>query len=763
MEYSAESHQTDQNIKSDHNGYHNGYHNGHHNGYQNGYYSPMQLVPLNTLESQPENDLDLLGLIAILRRRFLVLAGVTIAVTATIWSRAFLTTPIFVSSFQILVEPVAAENALPGLASQREGLAQGTGLDYQTQIQVLRSPEILDPIVQELQSYYPNLSYGAVISNLSIARVGDTKILGIQYRDSDPSKVKKVLESIAKGYLNYSLIERQTSLRQGINFVEEQLPETRSRVESVQQALQDLQQEYQLMDPAGRSGDLNNQLDQVNENLRILQQNIIQAQSDYQDLQSLSGVAAALRQDSLYQQGLATVKDIEAKIALELANSRENSLEVQALKRQRDNLIPLLTSEAGQALNTQLNQTSQTLNALQQQQSQLLRDASTLQQQIAQLPALNRTFSSLQQELDTAKNSLDRLLAARANLQLESAQKEIPWQLLMSPELPGTPVSPNVSRSLTAGLMAGFILGVIAAFLFDRLDNVFHSLDQLREITKSPILGLVPYNQSIKEKVKAQSDQTDRNFPPTPTASSDSQPHSYTYHHQPFTEAFRTLAINLCFLSSDTPIRSLVVSSAMPGDGKSTVALHLAQAATVMGQRVLLVDADLRRPRIHEELSLFNGQGLSNLIASNLDQTEVIQPSGLEDNLTVITAGQLPPDPSRLLSSETMKKLMQDFRTQFDLVIYDTPPLLGLSEAGLLAAQADGIVVVVGLGKTNRSALKQVLEGLKTSRANVLGLVANALDQRTLSSSYDAYYYRYSHYYSVNNKVSKDKTDFLPG
>jgi capsular exopolysaccharide synthesis family protein len=160
-----------------------------------------------------------------------------------------------------------------------------------------------------------------------------------------------------------------------------------------------------------------------------------------------------------------------------------------------------------------------------------------------------------------------------------------------------------------------------------------------------------------------------------------------------------------------------------------------------MGQRVLLVDADLRLPQVHTRLGLPNAQGLSNIISSNLSATEVIQRSPLSDNLYVLTSGQIPPDPTKLLSSKKMRDIMEQFRQNFDLVIYDTPPLLGLADSSLLAAHTAGIVLVVRIGKTDRSILMQALDALKTSRAAVLGMVINGVKTST-DPAYGYYYSR---------------------
>lgn len=271
------------------------------------------------------------------------------------------------------------------------------------------------------------------------------------------------------------------------------------------------------------------------------------------------------------------------------------------------------------------------------------------------------------------------------------------------------------------------------ALLIDRLDNVFHSIDQVQEEIKDPLLGVIPFSADLAES-------------PTHSRPKSAKAQEIT---KLLTEATRSLAINLRLMGADSPIRSLVVSSAMPGDGKSTVTLNLAQAAAAMGQRVLLVDADLRRPQVHRRLSLFNGQGLANLITNtDLPLEDVVQASGLEEKLSIVTSGQRPPDPSRLLSSETMKRLNQKLLASFDLVIYDTPPLLGLSDASLLSNLCDGLILVVGLGQTDRGAFKRSLETIKTGRSPLLGVVANAVKQAPGYRYYDYYYsYRYHHYY----------------
>jgi succinoglycan biosynthesis transport protein ExoP len=170
-----------------------------------------------------------------------------------------------------------------------------------------------------------------------------------------------------------------------------------------------------------------------------------------------------------------------------------------------------------------------------------------------------------------------------------------------------------------------------------------------------------------------------------------------------------------------------VISSAAFGDGKSTVAVHLAQIAAAMGRRVLLVDANFRHPQLHTYFNLSNQRGFSDAIASDLSLNEAIQQVPREDNLFVLTAGQVPPDPIKLLSSKKRQYLMEQFNAFFDLVIYDTPPLAGLADSHILSAHVDGTILVVKIDRTDRNLVTDALDELKISGGSVLGFVVNCI------------------------------------
>ncbi|MBW4488859.1 MAG: polysaccharide biosynthesis tyrosine autokinase [Trichocoleus desertorum ATA4-8-CV12] len=739
-------------------------------------------LPLTYYAPQPyyaKDELDLKNFLEVLRRRALVVASVAIAVTATTWGWTWTRTPIYKGDFQVLVEPITDTQTPQKLLQDNQSVLQPT-FDYATQIEVLRSPELLAPIVLQLQKQYPDLSYASLVQNLTISQLSNTKILLVSYRDSDPKKVQTVLENLSTLYLNYGVQQRQVSLQQGTQFVDEQLPKLRERVSTLQKQLEDFRQRYSLIDPELRGNELSELISDVEKQQQEARTQLVEAQSLYTTLYNQVGyrpaeaiAASSLSESPRYQQLLNQIQEVEAQTAVELARFQPTSPNIQILEDKKQQLEALLDEESQKVLGNQsrpsgadgnltsisLDLSKQLVNTANQVQVLQMRNLAlaeverNLKQNFELVPALARQYTDLQRELKVATESLNRFLGTKETLQIEAAQKAIPWQVISAPQEPQQPISPNTPRNLALGVVAGLLLGTGAALLSEKLDNVFHSPTDLKDLTRLPLLGVVPFQKRLPEPnygdvtprftlpehqnltLEPGQLQLDENLSAFPAAS----PSHYTA--SPFLESFRSLYTNVRLLGSDTPVRSLVIGSAVPAEGKSTISLQLAKAAAAMGQRVLLVDADMRRPQVHTYLGLANMRGLSHLIATNVTAEEVIQRSPTDENLFIITAGQIPPDPTKLLSSKKMQNLMAELQESFDLVIYDTPPVLGLADSSILATYTDGIIMVVGLGKTDRSTLAMALDGLKIASTPVLGIVANGIKGYT-TQSYD-YYNRY--------------------
>ena len=749
------------------------------------------IYPTKPVENNDDDDLNLPQLLTVFRRRAVVIVGVAIAVTSAIGFWSLRQEPKYESKFQLLVEPVTAEGKLDRLA-QVPGLTDSpySVLDYDTQIQVLRSPNLMEPIIQELykrckQIKKPcsDITYDTLISlnQLKVGRLEETKILEVRYRDTDPKKVREVLHQVARGYLRYSLQERQITLKKGIEFVDGQLPLLRIRVDKLQADLQAFRQRNALLDPQSQAQQLAMRVNTMEQQKVDTAVKLRESQSLYTALSSQLELSpdraiatTSLSEAPRYQELLNELQKIESEIAKQSARFTEDNPIIVKLREQQRNLLPLLEAESQKVLGLSLEQSgvkNDSPSSIRAQLSQQLVDAANqiqvlqmrqkaiaqaeklLNQEVRQMPVIARQYTDLDRELRVATESLNRFLGVREGLQIEEAQKSLPWQIILKPQEPKFPVSPNTERNILLGVIAGFLLGSIVGLMVERLDNVFHSPDELKDRTKLPLLGVIPYSKQLKQMrpVATVAEQMPDKEDTQPKRKNRHQPQ--WYKSSPFLEAFRSLHTNIRFLGSDTPIHSIVISSATPGDGKSTVSVHLAQAAAAMGQRVLLVDADLRLPRVHKVLGLENQIGLSNVIATGYTAKQAIQRLPMWDHLYVLTAGQLPPDPTRLLSSKKMYYLMEQFHAVFDLVIYDTPPVLGLADGQLIAAHTNGVVIVGGLGKTDRSIMLQALDRLKISNATVLGVVANGVRGYTTRS-----YYQYQHYYSATeSEVMKAK------
>jgi polysaccharide biosynthesis transport protein len=688
-----------------------------------------------------EEDLDSQQLFGVLRRRVLVIAGVAVVAVIAVSLMVMRQKPQFKGDFQLLVEPVTAENLDQLAQNNGTQIPQTSSLDYPTQIQVLLSPKLLQPIAKQIQSQYPEIDYETLVSSLQIEQPKDAKIIAVTYLDSDPNRVKNVLDKLAQGYLRYSQQERQSNLREGIKFVNDQISQTQRRVDSLQRELQDFRQKNNFVDPETQVNQVSGQLNDLQRQRLDTDKQLAEMRKSFDNLQGGSGAIAALAADPAYQGLVGQLRDLNIKIAAESVRFQDDTAEIEALRTQRQNLFPLLRQEARRVLGNKIADVDTQLSILETRQQATTTAQRFLDEQGRLLPRISRLYTDLQRDLSVATDSLKRFLEIRESLQVQIAQREVPWQLIAPPKQPVTPENSRL-QTLMIGVIASLLLSLAVALIVERLDTTISTIEDLKKQTKLPILGNIPYNAELRTSKIAtiipqllQLNNIGRIF--------NSQSQSRSYTHQVFPEAFRSLHTNLRLIRMDSPVRSLVISSALPGNGKSTVATHLAQAAAAMGQRVLLVDADLRNPQISNLLNLPDVDGLSDLIATSLHPEQVIRPvyqpslavvggdappeSTAEENLYVVASGQVPLDPTKLLASQKMQQLVDYFETVFDLVIYDTPPLLALADSSLLAAYTNGMILVVGLGQTDRSAIVQTLDSMKTARIPVLGTVANHL------------------------------------
>ena len=450
----------------------------------------------------------------------------------------------------------------------------------------------------------------------------------------------------------------------------------------------------------------------------------------------------ALQNAPVYQQLIQELRQVETEIATELTRFQPGSLAIQVLQEKREQILPVIDAEAQRVLEAKYTEARNNIELLETQNQTIAIAEAQLQNTLTQLPTLAREYSDLQRELDIAVGALNRFLETRETLQIEAAQTEIPWELIEAPSKPEVPISPNTKRSLMLGIVASLLVSVGAALLLEKLDTVCRTVEEIKGVVKLPLLGTIPYQPEFdtdhNKKSGGMGQWLQRRVGKKDSLATDGY---YGYSGSQFLESMRLLQTNLSLMGADRPIRSVILSSSMPNEGKSTVARHLAQTAATMGKRVLLVDADLRRPTVHHQLGISNEKGLSDLLSGNATGAEVFKKAMPFVDFYAMTAGTIPPDPVKLLASRRMRLLMNQLAKQFDLVVYDTPPLVGLADATLIASHTDGLILVSRVNKCDRNILQHAMDNINFTKVPVLGLVANGVSSNGQGYKYYSYGY----------------------
>lgn len=725
-----------------------------------------------SLAPAPEPDPGYGQLLGILVRRKLWFLGGLAATLAIAAGVTLAMKPTYRSTMQLMVESNYRERQ--GSSDSRTFADPTVEADTATQVSLMRSTQLLQRAVNDLESRYNDLNVDKLRKNLNIAQVQEqrgnervtTSLVEINYLDHDSVRSREILRSLQKVYQDYNLEQQKLRLSRGLSFINDQIPQAEARVNQAEKALQEFRQSQDLVDPESQSKAVVDSLRQVNKDQQQNRTELANAQARFFALQQQlakspqqATLSSRLSQSSRYQNLLNELQKTEMAIVQQQLRFKDNTPFVQQLFEQRQKQQTLLVQEAQRVLGgnaagvagstdalvsvgqlgandlkiaSELTEAQVEYYAAQARSQALTQNEQQLRGELKRYPALLAEYNRLQPNVTLQRNTLDELQKAKQELSLELARGGFAWQVVEDPKI-GRQVGPSWLRNMLVGAVAGLMLGSAAAFWRESSDDSVRTSEELTKQAAIPLLGMVP-EVPMSELAPAANLSLPR------SASADASMME-VLHWAPFRESLDLIYKNLQLITDGEPLKSLVVTSALAGEGKSTVALGLAISAARLHQRVLLIDADLRRPGLHKQLQLPNDQGLSTLLTSDRALTQgAIQPASTYSDLpiSVLTSGTVPGDSVKLLSSKRMRDLMAVFEQHYDLVILDAPPVLGIVDALIAASCCDGALLVGRMEMVHKAEITEAVNML--NRVNLVGVIANG------SSSATEYYYRAANY-----------------
>ncbi|HIK38471.1 MAG: Wzz/FepE/Etk N-terminal domain-containing protein [Geminocystis sp.] len=722
--------------------------------------SSRNLEIAENFESEESSD-ELSFIWQLFKRRWLIILFTTLGMTVGAHWLSMAQTPIYEGKFLLLIEK--EEKTLPPpQTTNADGLQINptrTIVDYSTEIQILGSPTVLAPILKEIATRYPDIYRDIDIQNLdklNIRQIVNTKIIEVSFRHQDKEKINFVLNTIAKHYLKNGL--NPGGRGEGVKFINQQISAFQNRVAKIESKIENLRRKYQFIDPQIQAKELTQQLIAAEKEYLTTDIQLKQAQVAYENLQKQLNMTPKeaiavndLTESPRYQALLQQLQQVELEIANKSAIFTDESPQILTLKEQKENILKLLEEEKAKypvkteqnnsnvgysqiraKLTQDLLKVENDIKILKSRKEGLTKLLEGIRKRINQLPSVAREYTELQRELNYTTDSLKRFMEAKEKLEIQESQrgKDAQLQLISPPQVSDKPVSALPFLPIPPwllGLLGGLTVGITIAAIIDKLDGTVYNVPQLKTITRIPILGAIPLDKSISWTRRNRPIFTS-NFPgKTITETGE------IIIPSSLRDACQHLLANLSLLLPDYECNLIVVTSPQPEEGKSTVSLNLAKTAAKMGKRVILVDANLRLPRLHQLAGVENEMGLRNILAGETKWEEVIIPMG--KNLSLITAGGETNGVNQQdgffpFLSTSLSRWVGEVKAcgKFDLVIYDTPAFLNFFETKIIASHCDGILLVMRMGKSQYNHLTQVCEQLRLANARLLGIVANGVN-----------------------------------
>ena len=566
----------------------------------------------------------------------------------------------------------------------------------------------------------------ALLGGLQVQPETSTRLVRIVYSSSNPQFAAQAANAIADEYAQQNIDLRLGNTQKTLAWLADELKRQEEQLSVSEAALQ----QYREANNAGSLDEkqnlVMNRLNQLNDIVTRVQNERVSKQTVYDQLRGADPASDAIDNFPIVGTNsgvvdakghLATLTAEQSTLAGRYKAEHPKMVEIGA---QVENARRRLVAERTKVLENVRNEYNAKL-------SEERSFASQLQSQKAAANDLDKKggdYNILKRKADSERTVYQTLLTQQKELAVVANSRSNNVQVMDRAEVPGAPILPNPRKDWITAIMAGVTIALGLAFGIEYLDDTVKTPEDVTRRLKLPLLGLVPAVRGDRVPVLT-----------------EPVPHD-------FGEAFRSLRTSLVFTTGAQSTRMIAVTSSQPLEGKTTTACNLAMALALGGSRVLLIDADMRRPGLHKTMGLQNGTGLSHLLVGQARVRDAVQRTS-EPNLVAITAGRTPPNPSELLSSEGMNSLLTNLSTgPFDWVIIDTPPVLAVTDAVILAGRVSGVVFVVGSEMTRRAHAERALETLQSGHPKSVAVVLNRVDFNRNKYYYSRYYgYQYKSYY----------------
>ncbi|MGA2484046.1 MAG: polysaccharide biosynthesis tyrosine autokinase [Candidatus Acidiferrales bacterium] len=578
---------------------------------------------------------------------------------------------------------------------------------------------------------------GAFLGSLSVKRVPNSRLLDVSFESTDPQLAARVVNTHIENYIEQNFRSRYEATTQASSWLANQLNELKIKVEKSEDARLAYERQNQIWAVDEKQNITTQRLSDLNKELTDAQSNRMTKEAIYQMGQSGSLEAVPEVRDNAMLQGLLQKRnDVDAQYNEALNQYGPNFPKVQRLQGQMKELDQLVGQEKKNIANRIENDYRGA------RQHELLLSQALDKQKIEANEMAERLvqYNILKREAEANKQLYEGLLTKLKEASISAGLRSSNIRVVDPAMVPTTPTRPSKSHNLALAFLVGLMGGVGLALLREYMDNTVKTPDDIETLARLPSLAVVPMFTTTNGTGRHH-----RLLKPAGANGHEARMELVS-HHQPksqMSEAFRALRTSLLLSQADHPPQVILVTSALPQEGKTTAAANLAVTLAQLGDRTLLIDADLRKPGVGRVLSLGDGKyaGLSSYLAGVSSLELVTIPHPVISNLAAIPTGPLPPNPADLLSSDRVAKAIAELRTRFKFIVIDTPPIMAATDAVILSVQADGVLLVVRSGETPKQAFTRTHDLLKSVNCRLLGVVLNAVD-----SSAPDYYYSYRYY-----------------